>query len=97
MPARKYSGPLQRGKKSAYVPGARKNKKRFNKKRGYGNKISYDAIESIKNGLICNTKFETGYKAFGEVHIIVFANMEPDYEKLSEDRWEVHPLSSEYC
>lgn len=69
----------------------------FDLPRNNGNKISYDAIESIKNGLICNTKFETGYKAFGEVHILVFANMEPDYTKLSEDRWEVHPLSSEYC
>lgn len=61
----------------------------FDLPRNNGNKISYDAIESIKNGLICNTKYETGYKAFGDVHVIVFANSEPDYEKLSNDRWNV--------
>jgi len=61
----------------------------FDLPRNNGNKISYSAIESIKNGLICNTKFETGYKAFKEPHIIVFANEEPDYSKLSSDRWNI--------
>lgn len=61
----------------------------FDLPRNNGNKISYDAIEAIKNGLICNTKFETGYKLFKSPHIIVFANAEPEYEKLSNDRWVV--------
>lgn len=51
------------------------------------NKVSYSAMESIKNGLICNTKFETGFKAFSPPHIIVFANAEPQYENMSEDRF----------
>lgn len=51
------------------------------------NKVSYSAIEAIKNGLICNTKFETGYKAFAPPHIIVFANAEPIYETMSNDRF----------
>lgn len=55
--------------------------------RNNGNKVSYDAIESIKNGMICNTKFETGSKLFNPPHIIVFSNDEPEYDKLSEDRW----------
>lgn len=55
--------------------------------RNNGNKVSYDAIESIKNGLICNTKFESGSKIFNSPHIIIFANAEPDYDMLSQDRW----------
>lgn len=57
--------------------------------RNNGNKVSYDAIESIKNGMICNTKFETGNYIFPPPHIMVFANDEPEYSKLSDDRWNV--------
>lgn len=59
----------------------------FDLPRNNGNKISYDAIEAIKNGRILNTKFETGYKRFKPPHIIVFANAEPELEKLSDNRW----------
>jgi len=52
--------------------------------------ISYSALEAIKNGLVCNTKYETGTKVFNPPHILVFANIEPlDREKLSEDRWDI--------
>ncbi len=54
--------------------------------------ISYSSIESIKNGLICNTKYETGYKVFNSPHIIVFANEPPDDGMLSEDRWVISEL-----
>lgn len=61
----------------------------FDLPRNNGNKISYDAVESIKNGMVCNTKFETGYKMFEPPHIFVFANQPPQKEKLSEDRWNI--------
>jgi hypothetical protein len=52
--------------------------------------VSYSALESIKNGMVCNTKYETGSKVFNSPHIIVFANFPPaDKEKLSADRWRV--------
>lgn len=55
--------------------------------------ISYAALESIKNGMICNTKYETGVKIFNPPHIIVFANFPPSQiEKLSEDRWNIVEL-----
>lgn len=57
-----------------------------------GNRVSYNAIEAIKNGLICNTKFETGYCAFPPKHVIVFANAEPEYELMMDDRWKVKKL-----
>jgi len=55
--------------------------------------ISYATLESIKNGLICNTKYETGVKAFDPPHIFVFANYEPEeIDKLSADRWIIKKL-----
>lgn len=61
----------------------------FDMPRNNGSNISYSAIESIKNGLIANTKYETGFKAFNSPHVIVFSNCEPEKEKLSEDRWHI--------
>lgn len=55
--------------------------------------ISYDSLESIKNGLVCNTKYETGVKVFNSPNIIVFANSPPDdVDKLSADRWRITEL-----
>lgn len=55
--------------------------------RNNGNKISYNAVECILNGMITNTKYETGVKVFNPPHVVVFSNYEPDYSLLSEDRW----------
>ena len=61
--------------------------------RSTGGNISYNAIESIKNGLICNTKYETGNKVFNPPHIFIFANAPPaDRNMLSADRWVVREL-----
>lgn len=49
--------------------------------------VSYASIEAIKNGLICNTKYETGAKVFNSPHVFVFANCPPEYDKFSDDRW----------
>ncbi len=51
------------------------------------NKISYNAIEQIKNGFFYNTKYESGMTVFNAPHVIVFANDEPDYDMMSRDRW----------
>ena len=59
----------------------------FDLPRNNGNKISYSALESIKNGIICNTKYETGSKLFNPPHILVFANAPPDRLAMSADRF----------
>jgi len=64
----------------------------FDLPRNSGNKISYSALEAIKNGLIVNTKYETGSKLFNSPHIIVFSNMPPELEAMSADRWVVRCL-----
>ena len=55
--------------------------------------ISYASLESIKNGMVCNTKYETGVKVFNSPHVFVFANFPPDDESLlSADRWNIVKL-----
>lgn len=52
--------------------------------------VSYSALESMKNGLVCNTKYETCVKVFNSPHIICFANFPPaEKDKLSADRWRI--------
>jgi len=65
----------------------------FDIPRSHHNSISYASLESIKNGMVCNTKYETGMKIFNSPHIFVFANFEPDMENLSYDRWKVQELN----
>jgi len=56
--------------------------------------ISYTALESIKNGFVCNTKYETGTKVFNKPHLIVFANFPPENpELLSADKWVIKELN----
>lgn len=49
--------------------------------------INYGLLEQIKNGVIFSGKYESNQFLIPPTHIICFANFEPDYEKLSEDRW----------
>lgn len=51
--------------------------------------VSYEVIESIKDGLILPTKKESKTKVFNSPHVIVFSNFEPDCDKISLDRWNI--------
>ena len=66
----------------------------FDIPRAYKNTISFAALESIKDGKVCNTKYETGVKVFNSPHVIVFSNFEPelDSDDLSVDRWNIKML-----
>lgn len=65
----------------------------FNIPRANKGKISYAALECIKDGLICNTKYETGFKMFNPPHMIIFANFPPDDEdEISKDKWHIENL-----
>ena len=64
--------------------------------RGTKGAISYATLECVKNGMVCNTKYETGTKVFNPPHIFVFANFPPDDEsQLSADRWKITRLAQE--
>lgn len=53
------------------------------------NFVSYEALESIKDGIFFNTKYKSGMCIFDTPHVICFANFEPCINKLSEDRWKI--------
>ncbi len=54
--------------------------------------ISYQAIEQIKNGLVYSGKYEGGQYTFDSPHLIVFANIPPKKNQLSEDRWKIYEI-----
>ena len=55
--------------------------------------VSTDALETIKDGMVCNTKYETGTAVFNPPHVIVFANSPPnDLEDMSADKWVIEEL-----
>lgn len=65
----------------------------FDIPRSMGNRISYIAIENIKNGLFFSSKYESNMVCFNTPHVIVFSNCEPEYTALSMDRWDVELIS----
>lgn len=58
--------------------------------------VSYASLECLKNGMICNMKYETGTLIFNSPHVFIFANFEPnpeDLRNLSKDRWKIKHIS----
>lgn len=58
--------------------------------------ISYGSMEDLKNGLFFSSKFESKQCVCPPMHIIVFANHEPNRSKMSADRWSVHRIERNY-
>lgn len=56
-------------------------------------RISYSAIESIKNGLYFAPKYKSTTISRNPPHIIIFSNFFPDMNQLSTDRWNITDLS----
>lgn len=52
-------------------------------------RVSYNAMEGVKNGLIFSTKFESGSIAFNTPHLIIMSNWMPDTGQMSKDRWRI--------
>lgn len=57
--------------------------------RSMENFMSYEAIESVKDGIFFCGKYESGMCIYNHPHVVVMANCEPDLEKLTMDRWRV--------
>lgn len=57
--------------------------------------ISYKAIESVKDGLMTNTKYEANTLVFNCPHVFIFSNELPDLSKLSSDRWEILTINKQ--
>lgn len=60
--------------------------------------LNYEAIESIKNGMVFSPKYQSVSKVFTIPHVICFANWDPNYGAMSADRWDVRNTDdSEVC
>ena len=53
------------------------------------NYINWTALEEIKNGIFCSSKYESKMVIMNSPHIICFANFEPNESVMSADRWRV--------
>ena len=51
--------------------------------------VSYSGIEEIKDMFFFCGKYESSMVCGENPHVIVFSNTEPDYDKLSSDRWSI--------
>lgn len=56
--------------------------------------ISYNAIESIKDGLISNNKFECGSFICPNPHVVIFANCLPNTKTMTKDRWKIYTIEN---
>jgi len=56
-------------------------------------RVNYEAIEACKDGMIFSAKYESKMKVFNSPWVIIFANFEPEMDKLSADRWEIVHLT----
>lgn len=54
--------------------------------------LQYDFFEDVKNGFVFSTKYESRIKYLQKCHVVVCLNEQPDYTKLSEDRYKVIEL-----
>lgn len=54
--------------------------------------FSYTAVEEIKNGCFFSSKYECEQVLMNSPHILVFSNEEPEYSKMSNDRWNVNKI-----
>lgn len=61
------------------------------------NKISYEALEALKDGLICSSKYEGGSKVIPRPHVIVFSNFIPDLNKMSAGRFNIINVDDITC
>ena len=58
--------------------------------------IAWAGLEDVKNGCFFSNKYESDMVIMNSPHIICFANAEPDYDKVSVDRWRVINIGDSY-
>jgi len=54
--------------------------------------VNYAALEEVKNGVFCSSKYESKMCVINPPHIICFANFEPNFGAMSQDRWKITNL-----
>ncbi len=54
-----------------------------------GEYIAYDFLESLKNGYVFSSKYESRIKSYDPMHVVVNLNEMPDRSQLSADRYDI--------
>lgn len=52
-------------------------------------RINYQIIEDLKNGMIFSSKYESSCKIFKPPKIVIMANFAPNLSAMSQDRWDI--------
>lgn len=61
----------------------------FHFSRTIENYVSYQSIESVKDGIFFSSKYESKMCLFNSPIVICFANFAPNMDSLSKDRWDI--------
>lgn len=67
----------------------------FDFARSCEDRINYQIIEDLKNGILFSTKYESKQKIFAPPKIVIMANFHPNKSALSKDRWDIINISAE--
>lgn len=51
--------------------------------------LNYSFLESVKDGMVFSSKYESQLKKLGRVHVVVMMNEQPDMKALSLDRYKI--------
>ena len=64
----------------------------FDLSRSQETHVNYEVIESVKNGVVFSTKYQSAMKVYKTPHVVIMANFAPDESKMSADRWDIRRL-----
>lgn len=64
----------------------------FNLTRTTEERVNYEAIESLKDGIMFSAKYESETKVFNSPQLVVMSNYPPDFSAMSQDRWDTYEL-----
>lgn len=67
----------------------------FDLARSLEDRVNYQSIEQIKNGLMFSSKYTSVTKIFNKPKVLIMANFMPEMSKLSMDRWDILDLHDE--
>ena len=57
--------------------------------------VSYTGLEEVKNMFFFSGKYEGGMVCGSPPHLMIFANVAPDYSRFSTDRWKVYQIAGD--
>lgn len=64
----------------------------FNYARSDTDHLNYRVLEDLKDGMIFSPKYNSTMKTFDPPKVVCMANYEPEYDRLSHDRWVVYEI-----